>query len=109
MCYSAKILADFRAYQRFGGTLDMPAFARLAGWAAEAGTWMSAVPKAMRNAFLASSLPEDEDARNAALEAYRVAALAQELDRRADRSPAPGLRNTYFAAFSRRPCPYARK
>jgi len=78
MCYSAKILADFRAYQRFGGALDMPAFAKLAGWAAEAGTWMSAVPKAMRNAFLASSLPEDEDARNAALEAYRVAALAQE-------------------------------
>src|SRR5579875_561364 len=78
MCYSAKILADFRAYQRFGGTLDMRAFAELAGWAAEAGTWMSAVPKAMRNAFLASVLPEDEDARNAALDAYRVAALAQE-------------------------------
>ncbi|NID17247.1 SOS response-associated peptidase family protein [Luteibacter yeojuensis] len=78
MCYSAKILADFRIYQRYGGTLDMRAFAKLAGWAAEAGTWMSAVPKSMRNAFLASAIPEDEEARKAALEAYRAAALAQE-------------------------------
>ncbi len=78
MCYSAKVLADFRAYQRLGGRLDMPAFARLAGWAADAGTWMSAVPKGMRNAFLALSSPEDVEARDAALNAYRMAALAQE-------------------------------
>jgi hypothetical protein len=38
MCYSAKILVNFRAYQRFGGTLDMRTFAELAGWAAEVGT-----------------------------------------------------------------------
>lgn len=76
MCYSAKILADFRAYQRFGGTLDVEAYARLAGWAGKTGAWMRVVPRSMRNSFLATDAPEEQDAKEAALEAYRASSLA---------------------------------
>ncbi|MGN6329402.1 MAG: SOS response-associated peptidase family protein [Rhodanobacter sp.] len=51
MCYSAQIWADFRKYERFGGTLNIKEFTKLAGWTRRKGTWVKVVPKAMRNAM----------------------------------------------------------
>lgn len=52
MCYSAQIWADFRKYERFGGTLDIKAYTTLAGWTRKKGTWTKAVPKTMRRSML---------------------------------------------------------
>lgn len=78
MCYSAQIQADFRAYQRFGGNLDLDAYVKMAGWSKRNGTWIQSVPKGIRNAFLDSTEPDEQEARAAALDAYQAAALALE-------------------------------
>lgn len=75
MCYSAQVWADFKKYRRFGGKLDIEEYVKLAGWAKAKGVWVKAVPKAMRNSFM---LPDDvleQGAKDAALGAYRSAAL----------------------------------
>ena len=87
MCYSAQILADFSKYRRLGGELDLEAFVVMAGWSRDAGTWIKGVPKAMRNAFVDSTVPEEQEARAAARAAYAeaAAALEQELAEQSDR------------------------
>ncbi|MDF4024145.1 SOS response-associated peptidase family protein [Luteibacter sp. PPL201] len=76
MCYSAQIVADFSKYRRHGGELDVQAYVKMAGWVRQKGTWMKAMPKAMRNAFLDSRAPEEQEARGLAVAAYREAATA---------------------------------
>lgn len=78
MCYSAQIQSNFRAYQRFGGTLDLDAYVKMAGWSRRNGTWIQGVPKGIRNAFLDSTEPDEQEARAAALDAYQAATLALE-------------------------------
>lgn len=51
MCYSAQIWADFRKYERLGGTLDIKEFTKLAGWTRQKGTWVKSVPRALRRAL----------------------------------------------------------
>lgn len=51
MCYSAQVWADFRKYERLGGTLSIKEFTKLAGWTRQKGTWVKAVPKALRQAM----------------------------------------------------------
>lgn len=87
MCYSAQILADFTKYRRFGGELDLKAFVEMAGWTRQKGTWIKGVPKAMRNAFVESTVPEEQEAREASLVAYREAAasLEQEIAEQSER------------------------
>lgn len=53
MCYSAQIWADFRKYERYGGTLDIRAFTHLAGWTRRQGSWTRLVPHATRRALIA--------------------------------------------------------
>lgn len=82
MCYSAQIWADFRKYERFGGTLNIKEFTKLAGWTRRKGTWIKVVPKAMRNAMTDAAsgrLPMDtvEAAREANKEA--IALIAAEI------------------------------
>ncbi|MDF4005334.1 SOS response-associated peptidase family protein [Luteibacter sp. PPL552] len=76
MCYSAQIVADFSKYRRHGGELDLQAYVKMAGWVRQKGTWMKTMPKAMRNAFLDSTAPEEQEARGIAVAAYREAAAA---------------------------------
>lgn len=52
MCYSAQIWADYRKYERLGGTLDIKGYTALAGWTRKKGTWTKVVPKAMRHSML---------------------------------------------------------
>jgi len=78
MCYSAQIASDFRTYQRLGGDLDLDAYIQMAGWSKKHGTWTQRVPKGLRNAFLDSTDPAEQDAKAAALDAYQAAALALE-------------------------------
>lgn len=78
MCYSAQILADFTKYRRHGGHMDIKAFVDMAGWTRKKGTWIKGVPKAMRNAFVDSTAPEEEEAREVSRAAYREAAAALE-------------------------------
>lgn len=60
MCYSAQIWADFRKYERFGGTLDLKGYIALAGWTRKKGTWIKNVPKGMRRSMLdTDSLPPE--------------------------------------------------
>lgn len=75
ICYSAQIWADFKKYQRLGGELDIEGYVKLAGWAKAKGAWIKAVPKAMRNAFMEPTGPAEQEAKDAALEAYRAAEL----------------------------------
>jgi putative SOS response-associated peptidase YedK len=86
MCYSAQIYADFRKYQRFGGTLDIKAYTALAGWARQKGTWTKAVPKTMRRSMLdAGSLAPELAAAAAAANAAGAAALDDEIAAQSDR------------------------
>ncbi|UPG86868.1 SOS response-associated peptidase family protein [Luteibacter aegosomatis] len=78
MCYSAQIVADFSKYRRHGGELDIHAYVQMAGWARQKGTWIKGVPKAMRNAFVDSTVPDEQEAMAVALDAYREAAAALE-------------------------------
>ena len=75
MCYSAQVWSDFKKYRRFGGKLDIGEYVKLAGWAKAQGVWVKAVPKAMRNSFMLPDDAREQGAKDAALEAYRFAAL----------------------------------
>ena len=80
MCYSAQVQANFRKYQRLGGEMDIKEFVALAERSAKAGRWVTDVPKALRNSFMDAD-PDDaeqQEARAAALEAYRATALKHE-------------------------------
>lgn len=81
MCYSAQIWADYRKYERFGGTLDIKGYTALAGWTRKKGTWMKTVPKAMRHSMLdvGSLAPELLDLA-AAAEREGVAVLTADID-----------------------------
>ena len=87
MCYSAQIWADFKKYRRFGGTLDIEGYVKLAGWAKAKGVWVKSVPKAMRNAFMDAYGPDEQRAKDAALDAYQAATLdlERELAEQAER------------------------
>ncbi|WP_369928789.1 hypothetical protein [Xanthomonas sp. NCPPB 2632] len=86
MCYSAQIASDFRTYQRLGGDLDLDAYIQMAGWSKKQGTWTQRVPKGLRNAFLDSTDPAEQDAKAAALDAYQAAALTLEEELAAQRA-----------------------
>ncbi|WP_240147801.1 SOS response-associated peptidase family protein [Luteibacter yeojuensis] len=87
MCYSAQILAEFEKYVRYGGDLDLRVFVEMAGWARKKGVWIKGVPKAMRNAFVGSTAPEEQEARAVSLAAYQDAAavLEQEIAEQSER------------------------
>jgi len=87
MCYSAQILADFSKYRRLGGDLDLQAYVEMAGWTRQKGNWVKGVPKAMRDVFLDSTVPDEQEARDAAMAAYRdaAAALEQEIAEQSER------------------------
>lgn len=75
MCYSAQIWSDFKKYRRIGGTLDIEAYVKLAGWAKAKGVWVKSIPQAMRNSFMEAEGPDEQRAKDAALDAYQAAAL----------------------------------
>jgi len=82
MCYSAQIWADFKKYERFGGTLNITEFTKLAGWTKKKGNWVKVVPKAMRRAMIDATsgvldIGTVEMAR--AAEAEAVALIASEI------------------------------
>jgi putative SOS response-associated peptidase YedK len=84
MCYSAQIWADFRKYERLGGTLNIKDFTKLAGWTRHKGTWVKVVPRALRRAMTdatSGQLPLEtvEAARAADQEA--IALIADEVGR----------------------------
>ncbi|WP_250624371.1 SOS response-associated peptidase family protein [Pinirhizobacter soli] len=87
MCYSAQILADFSKYRRLGGDLDLKAYVEMAGWTRQKGNWVKGVPKVMRDVFLDSTVPYEQEAREAAMAAYRdaAAALEQEIAEQSER------------------------
>lgn len=86
MCYSAQIWADYRKYERFGGSLDIKGYMALAGWARKKGTWTKAVPKTMRRSMLdaAADSPELAAAAAAANDAG-AAALHDEIAAQSER------------------------
>jgi hypothetical protein len=78
VCYSAQIWADFRKYERFGGTLDITAFVKLFWERKRAGDWVRKVPRAMRDSFAQPRNAAEREAGEIAIAAYRDAALALE-------------------------------
>jgi len=78
MCYSARIWADFRQYQRLGGQLDIHAFVKMFVDRGRNGDLLSFVAKPLRNAFMTPRTKDEEPARDAAIEAYAQAAMQQE-------------------------------
>jgi putative SOS response-associated peptidase YedK len=81
MCYSAQIWADYRKYQRFGGTLDIKAYTALAGWTRKKGAWIKSVPKAMRRSVLDhDSLPPELFQEAEAAEAEGIAAITADIE-----------------------------
>lgn len=78
MCYSARIWADFRQYQRLGGKLDIHAFVKMFVDRSRTGDLLSTVAKPLRNAFMTPRTKDEEPAREAAIEAYAQAAMQQE-------------------------------
>lgn len=70
MCYAAQIWADFRKYERFGGTLDIKSFMRPAGWTRSKGIWIKIVPKSMRRSVIGAGQQLDNDL-------FRVASAAE--------------------------------
>jgi len=78
MCYSARVWADFRQYQRLGGQLDIHAFVAMFVDRGKGGDLLSAVAKPLRNAFMVPRTEDEEPVRAAAIEAYRQAAMQQE-------------------------------
>lgn len=78
MCYSARVWADFRQYQRLGGQLDIHAFVAMFVDRGKSGDLLSAVAKPLRNAFMAPRTEEEAQVREAAIEAYQQAAMQQE-------------------------------
>lgn len=81
MCYSAQIWADFRKYERFGGTLDIKAYTALAGWTRKKGSWIKSVPKGMRRSMLdTGSLPPELFEAAAAAETEGIAGITADID-----------------------------
>jgi putative SOS response-associated peptidase YedK len=78
MCYSAQIWADFKKYERYGGTLDLRAFVKLFWERQRSGDWVRRVPKAMRDSFNHPRNDGEREALEAARAAYRSAALVYE-------------------------------
>lgn len=78
MCYSAQIAADFRAYQRLGGVLDIHAFVKTFYELGKKGTFPTLVPRAVRDAFTDPLNAGEETVHNAVLDAYRATALVYE-------------------------------
>jgi putative SOS response-associated peptidase YedK len=80
MCYSAQIWADYRKYQRFGGTLDIKSFTTLAGWSRKKGNWTKVVPKAMRRSMLdAETLAPELAAIAAAADVESITIIREEM------------------------------
>lgn len=78
MCYSAQIYADFRKYERFGGTLDLRAFVKMFWERKKSGDWVRKVPKAMRDSFANPRNAGEAELKAIAAEADRAAALELE-------------------------------
>lgn len=93
MCYSAQIEADFRNYQRLGGTVNIAEFVKLAGWARKNGTWIKSVPKGSREALLSLSVEpgfvdefgEEAAQEIAATQAAGIADITADLERQQKR------------------------
>lgn len=87
MCYSAQIWADFRKYERFGGTLDIKSFMRLVGWTRSKGSWIKVVPKAMRRSVIEAGQRLDESLYRIALaaETEGIAVIKDEIDQQSAR------------------------
>lgn len=82
MCYSAQIWADFRKYERFGGTLDIKGYMKLAGWAKKKGAWTKVVPRAMRRIMTdatTSGLPIETVEMARAADSEAIALIAAEI------------------------------
>ncbi|BFI96227.1 MAG: hypothetical protein RSP_17370 [Rhodanobacter sp.] len=78
MCYSAEVVADFRSYRRYGGTLDLKAFVDLFFQQGKKGTFTKLVPKAVRDAFDLATGQDELDAKAAVIQAYRNVILHYE-------------------------------
>lgn len=78
MCYSAEVYADFRKYQRFGGTLDIKAFVDLFFQRGKDGTFIKKVPKAVRESFAHPTNAGEQEVQAAVLDAYRQIVLHYE-------------------------------
>lgn len=78
MCYSAEVVADFRTYRRYGGTLDLKAFVDLFFQQGKKGTFTKLVPKAVRDAFDQATGQDELDAKAAVIQAYRNVILHYE-------------------------------
>ncbi|MHB1057231.1 MAG: SOS response-associated peptidase family protein [Rhodanobacter sp.] len=86
MCYSAQIWADFRKYERFGGTLDIRGYTKLAGWTKKKGNWTKVVPKTMRRSMLDLGEVAPELFKEAAeAEISGIADITEEIDRQIER------------------------
>lgn len=80
MCYSAQIWADYRKYERLGGTLDIKGYTALAGWTRKRGTWTKVIPKTMRRSMLdAGALAPDLSAIVLAADAESIAVIQQDI------------------------------
>jgi putative SOS response-associated peptidase YedK len=84
MCYSAQIWADYRKYERFGGTLDIKGYTVMAGWARKKGMWTKAVPKTVRRSMLDAHVPALASAA-AAASAEGAALLQDEIEKQGER------------------------
>lgn len=78
MCYSAEVVADFRTYQRYGGTLDLKAFVDLFFHQGKKGTFTKLVPKAVRDAFDQVAGQDERELKAAVVQAYRDVILHYE-------------------------------
>lgn len=78
MCYSAEVVADFRNYQRYGGTLDLKAFVDLFFHQGKKGSFTKLVPKAVRDAFDRATSRDENDVKAAVVQAYRDVVLHYE-------------------------------
>lgn len=86
MCYSAQIYADYRKYQRFGGTLDIKSYTAIAGWTRNKGTWTKSVPKTMRRSMLdAGAVAPELAAAAATANSASAAALLEEIASQTER------------------------
>lgn len=71
MCYSAEVVADFRTYRRYGGTLDLKAFVDLFFQQGKKGTFTKLVPRAVRDAFDQAVGQDEQDVRASVIKAYQ--------------------------------------
>lgn len=78
MCYSAQVYSDYRKYQRYGGTLDIKAFADLFFEQGQKGTFTKLVPKAVRDSFEAAATEGEREVHAAVVQAYRNVILHYE-------------------------------